>query len=498
MTKILRNTSILMIGDFVTRALSILYLIPLLRIDPLIGTLNAALLIPFGFIITLGTMGINIILTNEMVKHKNSPDKLKSSIFSNMIILGVMALVSFIIIVFGAEFIVDIVAGNSIEEKYIEALVSCTKMLGIGVVIYSINTFFRAFFIAKEDFHIVSLTYISEQILKIILLFVGLFICHNKNILVTDAYLYVLSLSIIISLVSTLFIFICFFIKKRYLKVFKYGKCCLEYEYFKYLIIASIVIFASGSFAALFDLIDMSIINSIDVDNSQAIYNEYFTASMKLVLIPISMATGFISVMITHIGNTENGNKVNEFDKMINVSLLYSFLCVVILFGINEVFYEFMYGYESLGIFKIQVFIIPIYIARNMVGTYVLTNNGKNSSIIIALCASVFFKITLDILLYKLMGINGFVFSSIISITISIIILVMSNKELFLLTKSNGKQKLKYCIYFLILLILAFILSETILYLTEFSLINIGITALILLLGYICLYFKEFKKLGGK
>ena len=53
MKSFIKGSSILMIGDLLTKFLSVIYLIPLLRFDPLIGRLNANLLIPFGFLIKL-------------------------------------------------------------------------------------------------------------------------------------------------------------------------------------------------------------------------------------------------------------------------------------------------------------------------------------------------------------------------------------------------------------------------------------------------------------
>lgn len=487
-----------MIGDFVTRALSILYLIPLLRIDPLIGQLNAILLIPFGFVLTIGTMGINIILTNEIVKNKGNPDKLKSAVISNIFILFMLTLISFIILVFGAEFIVNLVASNSIDHMYIDALVRCTQFLAIGVIFYSINTFFRAYFIAKEDFTIVSLSYMSEQALKIVILFIGIFLCYLSDISITNSYVYILTFSILVSLISTLALFTYSFFKKGYQSVFKEGNYTYDNKYIKYIIIASIVIFASGSFAAIYDQIDMMLMNKLSLENSVEVFNEYFTSSMKLVLIPISMATGFISVMITHIGSTSEGDKKLEFDKMINVSLIYSILAVVVLTSICSVFYEFMYGYESIGIFKVQIFIIPFYIIRNMLGTYVLTNNGKNYSIVLALVVGIALKIILDVFFYNIIGINGFVFASIISIFTSIVMLVTFNTNLFMINRDTIMTKVKYVALALIALIIMVIVSSFTLYLFDMRVINIGITALIALAVVAILFIKEIKILGGR
>ncbi len=430
MKKFIKSTSVLMIGDFLTKIISVLYLVPLKQIDNKIVLLMTNLLIPFGFFIILTTMGINIVLTSELVKAKTK-EKIKSILVTSAILMTILMLLSCTLMTIFAP---SIMSAIELNPSYVKGLVYGSWILNIGIVLFAITAYMRSIFTATGDYNVISITYITEQLLRVGIVIVGsyyMFVVNDFNIIYS---IIILVLSIIISISSTVIIFIIYFCKKGYIKYFK-GNFKVEKKLFKVLLGSSIVFFISGLYATLFDQIDLMLISRQLLDKGYSliqienIKTEYFSYSLKIVMIPITISTAFISVMIKHIAD-EKGSKAKEVKKIIMISLAYSIIMLVGIYIFGDFGYYLLYR-EMPTILKIQALIIPFYIIKNIISGYIITNKGKKSSILVSSIFIIVTKIILDLLLFNHFVYYGYVYASIIALFIGIVTLILWNKNLF-------------------------------------------------------------------
>ncbi len=447
MKKFIQGSSILIIGDLLTKIISILYVIPLARIDEGVIVLMTNLLIPFGFFVVFSTLGINLIMSNELVR-ATSDDERKGVLLNVGLIIGVCTILGMLIMFMFSPLIMKSVESNS---RYIPHLISGARWLTLGILLFSITSYLRSIFIAYGGYKIVSFTFISEQLVKVGIILIGAYVSIVVLEKSTVSIVNIIVISILLSMLSTLVAYLYYFFKNGYQELFIRGSFKFESKKIKFLLMSALVLFIGGIYITFFDFIDLIFLNNqllnleasnLDID---IIKNEYFVYSFKVVMVPISISAAFIQVMIKQIGESEN--KSREINKIIFIVSLYSILAIYflmltgnnvhdLLFGENKINDEFV-KLKNLGLIAVQSLIIPVYITKNVIGGYIITNNGKPSSIMYSTGAIIVLKIVLDFILFQVFSIYGYIFASVISLLIGIAILIVMNKELFTRVPEN-------------------------------------------------------------
>ena len=485
-----------MLGNLITKFLSIVYLIPLLRFNEEIGNLNSFLLVPFALIVVFGTLGLDVILTSEIVKTLGDKNKLKSIVISSFVILLLTGLIAGLVTFFGAEYLVTkfTVSGY----VYIDELIKGTQLLSFAVFLFAVTAFFRAIITAMGEYTVVSMSYISEQVIKIILLVV---LCYQYIFiqgLNVGVYVYILSISMVISMITTFLIYLFIFLKHKYYVPLFEGKYTHDWKLYKYLFVASLVFFAAGLFTPFFDQIDISMMqtNLYDAgvkDNViTTVINEYFVYSLKFIMIPITTAAAFITVMIRHLHvNKEGEKRVQEFNQIINVSLIYGVLSMAGLFIVGPILIELFYGVKSIGLMAIQSLLIPFYIIRNIIGSYIVTNDGSSKSIIISMILIIVSKYLFNIVLFPIIGVYGFIVSSMLAIIISLLVLILMNKNLFVLDKEQIIEKTSIIIRGIFCLVLGSVIMKFGFMIFDSSMLDL-IVGIVLELLIIIIVFKKY------
>ncbi len=496
MKNFIKGSSILMIGDLLTKVISVLYLIPLVRIDEQITVLMTNLLVPFGFFVVFSTIGINLILTNELVKAKNDDDTKKVLIDVGIILLIVTIMGSVIMLLVSPGLMHKI----ELNETYAIALTRGAQILAIGVILFSITAYIRSILMAYGDYKIISITYITEQIIKVGIIIWGAYYFLVQNSFDVVVIVYVITFSIIISMITTLVAYLYHFIKHRYYLKFTRGNYQFAFKRIKILLISTAILFAGGVYVTVFDLIDLLLSNTQLLNHGYSIQyidtfkSEYFTLSMKIVMVPITISSAFIQVMVKQVGESKDNKQ--EINKIIYFVSIYSLFMLgsIMLMGPNV--YEMLYGQLSLGIITIQALMIPMYILKNVIGGYVVTNDGKHSSILISTLIILILKVILDVLLFNVFGIFAYTLSSIISLIVGIIMLIKMNPHIFSNTKMEAFKNLYLYIKIIaVVLVTLLMMSVTNIQSLFFNIIVQGVLFMIL---FTALYMKDIKKSFSK
>lgn len=480
-----------MIGELCTKVLSVLYLIPLIRINENIGILNATVTIPFGLFVVFGTLGINILLTSEISKRRDHPSKLRSCLLGALMLLVLLSVSSGLILLIFAK---PIVSAMISDPTYLEPIIIATRILSIGVLLFSITAYLRTIITAFGYFQLVSASYIIEQILKVSLILLGSFYFVYYKQMDVGIYAIILSISIVVSMIFTLGLYLYKLAKEKLLYIFKEGEVSIHWPFLKTMLWGGVVILAASIYASFFEMIDISMMQHflqfrVSPEQNDLIRGIYFTSSWKIVFIPISIAGGIITVMMTKIGGNQNDKR--HFDTVFNFSLLFGLISMVLLFGVGERAFYFLYNQHSLAIILFQSLLVPAYIVRNILGTYVVSADGKKSSIIISLIIMVIIKIIFNFIFMIFFNFYGVVFSSLLAIIVSIIYLAKVNQDIFIVDHSSNRLKLAMIIISIIACIIVGLLN---LLLTD-SFVNMLILFVIDIIICVILYLPLFKKM---
>ncbi len=485
MKNFLKGSSVLALGDLITKLLTIIYLIPLQHIDAEIPSIMAMLLIPFSFAIIFTTLGINVILNVEFLKYyKKDADKLKQVLVAGIVILTFFSTITIIAMYGGAEALMKSALGpNYITNESYEELVIATKILSVGTVLYAIAVYLRSLLTAFGEYKVISLSYVTEQVLKIALILFGTYYTVVILQLPVGVSAIVVALGIVISMATTPVLYLWKLKKSGYLQIFSEGKHSIDLKIYKRILWTSIIFFSSSIYISAFDQIDLMLLpHLVDPQELTSIQSEYLTLSMKFVMIPIQLSAAFISVMIREI-HVDGRDKKDDISKILTIVMVYAIIMMLGVYSAGPEAYNLMYTSSLYGTITFQSLIIPFYITRNMISGYIVTNDGKVTSILLSAVIIIALKAVLDLFYFNIFGLPGLTYASITAIIVSLLILLIPNREMFNVTRKTILEKSGLILKAIILLVLMMNINpfvDTLVASTLIRLILKGVTVCIL------------------
>lgn len=440
MTRLLKSSSIVMAGDLITKLLSILYLIPLAIIDPRIAVITSYLLIPFALVIVLSNAGVSTITSVRIIENdQKNFDQVKTQSLAGSSIILFMSFLGMIVMYMCAPYFAQVIVPISYQEIIPDLIVSY-RIMSMGVLIYGLLTLTRMIMMSKMEYKKLSYTNILEQLIKIFFIVVISYIVVINKDIVYYKTLYVTAYGIILSMFVVLAMNSYFIYKAKHYRIYFEGNSLLNITIFKTLFISSIIYIASSFYATAFDNIDLFSMNYVlsnigmDPDKITQINNEYFGYSLKIVMIPIQLTTNFILVMIKELSTNENPKK--QFNEIIVVVVAFGLISTSGIYVVGPDLYNILTaGIVSIGIVRIQGFIVSLYILKNVVSGYMVTcpNYEKiaiNSTIII-----IFSKVVLLYVLAPIFKMYVFTLSSVAALIIGCVYIFYAGRSSFALDK---------------------------------------------------------------
>lgn len=498
--KFIQGSLILIIGEILTKILGVVYLIPLYKMDPELGTILANLFIPYSFILIFATIGINNVMTQEVSKHyQKDNEKLKNALHNGFNFVLVIGILSTLFMFLFAKVIVSILTPESI---YFTQYVHGTKLLSLGILLFAFTNYLRAVLMGFGDVKIVSISYLLEQIIRIFLILIGVY--YTLVIQKSDlgATIDVLCWATNISILSTLILFIFRYIQQKYHKYFMGTKYQFSIAGFKMIFIAGFVYFINGLFITFFDQIDLLMMNfslkglgysSNNIDQIKAIY---FTYSLKLIMVPISLSTAFITLMIQQFSQEQNKEKALKIFKIV---FIYSIFWTASFIAFGPDVYKLMYEENALAssLIIVQSLIIPFYVMRTILTVYCVINGYKKEVFennLKLLLFKVIANVIFVLLIGKILGPYVFIIASILSIFITTLDLLIKTKKIYNFTPKGLNNYLiiilKMIVVLIIILILKTLFNQIFNFFTDFL-----ITGIIFVFLFLLIFIKEIKSL---
>lgn len=493
--KFLKSSTILIIGEVLTKFLGILYLIPLYKISPELGSIMADLFVPYSFMLIIAAIGINSVMTSEVGKYYNEDEKkLKIALINGLNFTFLMGLLSSILLFFLA---VPLMKVTSPDNIYFSQLVDGAKILSLAIFLFSISNYMRAVLMGIGQFKIVSISFLTEQIVKIVLILLGVYVVLVLQHDTLGATTYIMAWATVISIGTTLAIYFVIFIKKKYIYFYRNLRNYCSKKEFIYLAGTGIIFFVNGIFITAFDQIDILLIHTagevygLASTQIETIKGIYFNWSEKLVMIPISLSSAFLTAMI-HQYQTTKSDKEKEVSQILRTVFIYCLLATSAFLIFGDYIYTILYSKSQLGItiLRIESLIITFYVMRTLLSVYIVLNDRKisvfiNNLILLSL------KILLDVLFIfffvNYLAFYTFVLATIISLTVSTIILIYNNRDLF----SFLQKDLNYYILVIIKIIILIFIEYLLLRVID---INFVVNLLLIGFSYLILLILLFKK----
>ncbi|WP_163539196.1 polysaccharide biosynthesis protein [Gracilibacillus sp. YIM 98692] len=367
MSNLLRGTMLLTGASFLSKFLGMVYVIPFTNIVEEEGmTLYSYAYTPYSIILSISTVGVPLAVSKFVSKY-NALDDYHTSMrmfkwgLSLMAITGFLA---FLVLFFGAETIARFTIDPRTEDITIDDVKHVIQMVSVALIIIPAMSIVRGFFQGHQSMGPTAVSQVVEQIVRILFLLISVFIIMVLlNGDVTVAIGYATFAAFIGGLASFTVLYWYWQKRKAYIKdnVIKQKKKSnipkvhLFQELFRYAGPFVLV----GIATPLYQLVDqftfsraMAEIGQEDI--SSIAYSSFNLQGHKLVIIPVTIATGLSLALLPEITKAFNLNQMTRVKNQINQALqIIMFFVLPSVFGLmilSDEIYGSLFGYRTIEI----------------------------------------------------------------------------------------------------------------------------------------------------
>ncbi len=492
-----KSSAILFIGDLLTKILGFIYLAPLARIDEGIGTIQGFLMTPYSFFITFSVMGITNVMMYKLGPVRNDKDMYKKHFLDgSFYVLFTSTVITLFLICFAKPLMIAITPEGL---PYLPELILSLRIIAISILFFALNTLIRAVLLSKNYVKIISITYITEQLIKLLILLFGCyyFITIKENPVEISSY--ITALSVVISVASTSIILIVYALKIKLFTFMNGQKYKMKLSSFKAIFTLGAVYFINSIFINGFSQIDLAMMSNglsnqgYAVNEIEVITGVYFTWSWKLIMVVITLGSVFVTMMIQQMTRVDSiREKVQELKLVFDVILLYALLATVFFLTAGVEFYEMFYGtLVGIEILMVQSLLILPIIVRMQFAVFSITV-GQRRIVLLSTALIFLVKIILNPILFYYFEVYGFILASIIACFCSIAFMLIFDRDIFNFTKNEYLETIKSVIKMIGLYVITLIFAN---YIRSFNIPTISVFILISIETLILFTLINFKTL---
>ncbi|WP_112181683.1 MULTISPECIES: polysaccharide biosynthesis protein [Paraliobacillus] len=433
---ILRGTILLTAATFFSKLIGMIYTIPFESlVGPAGGQLYSLAYVPYSIFISLSTVGIPLAVSKFVSKYNSLGDYQTSRRMYKLGLrfMAVMGIIAFLVMFFGAEILAKISLSKDSEVTVADAT-SVIKMISFALIIIPAMSITRGFFQGHQSMGPTAISQVIEQIVRIVFLLGAVFIIIEVIGGTTATAVGFATFSAFIgAIASALVLFWYWKRRKPYLdkemsqqvKTYDISTKDLFKELFRYAGPFVLV----GLAIPLYQQIDLIMIDrtlsSLDFDelvrsNAIATITLY---GHKIVMIPITLATGLSLATLPVLTKSFVDNKKGEVFKQINQSLQIIMLLILpavvgMSFLGNEIwgaFYGVSKFIELNGSLLSWYAPVALFFALFTVTASILQGINQQNYAVISLTAGIILKVLLTIPFLHLMGAKGAVIATLVA-----------------------------------------------------------------------------------
>ncbi|WP_330948694.1 putative polysaccharide biosynthesis protein [Virgibacillus sp. MG-45] len=430
---IVRGTVLLSGAAFLSKILGMIYVIPF---NEIVGEQGGALFQyaynPYNILISLSTVGVPLAVSKFVSKYNSLGDYQTSMRMfrSGLLLMAITGILAFLTLFFSAEWIAkqiivdDNKMGNSIED-----VTMVIQMVSFALLIIPSMSIVRGFFQGHQSMGPTAVSQIAEQIVRIVFLLVAVFLIIE----VVDGPMplavgFATFATFIGAIASSVVLWVYWRKRKPYIERSlmqqQYTHDISTKEMFIELFRYAGPFVMVGIATPLYQLVDqftfhrgMMAIGELDISEiAFATINFY---GHKLVIIPVTIATGLSLAILPALTDTFTQNRKELLFKQINQALqIISVLVIPAAVGLAALSYPAygaLYGMNHIALTgSLLAWYAPIalILALFTVTSSILQGINQQHFAVISLLAGLFVKILFNIPLIHLFGAKGAIFGT--------------------------------------------------------------------------------------
>ncbi|MBC5638601.1 polysaccharide biosynthesis protein [Ornithinibacillus sp. BX22] len=440
---IVRGAFLLTGASFLSKFLGMIYVIPF---NAMVGPEGVALYsyayLPYSILITIATVGIPLAVSKFISKYNSLGDYYTGMRMfkTGMSLMAITGIITFLGLFFSAELIANLIISDDELHNTVEDVTMVIRMVSFALIITPSMSIMRGFFQGNQSMGPTAVSQVIEQIARIVFLLVAAFlIIYIFNGTTTTAVGYATFAAFIGAIFSYGVLLIYWkkrkpFIDKKLAEqksVHDIPKKELMRELLRYagpFVIVSLAI-------PLFQIVDTVTFNRTMVaigqgEISEALFGSIYSLSHKLVIIPVTIATGLsLAVMPVVTSSFTQGEKPllnNQINQALQIILVF---VIPASFGLtmlsSEAYGTLFGGLETLSLTgPLLGWYAPVGIlfALLTVTASILQGINQQNHAVFNLCAGFLFKVLFNIQFIHMFGAKGSIFATAIGLTIAVVL----------------------------------------------------------------------------
>jgi O-antigen/teichoic acid export membrane protein len=437
-SKLLRGTFILTLGTIISKVLGLFYVIPFYQI---VGSRGTALYqysyVPYTIFISVATAGVPLAVSKFISKYNALEEyAVGRKLFkSGLVIMMLTGFVSFLILYFAAPFYAESMFPNKNNlESSIREATTVIRAVSFALIVVPFMSLIRGYFQGHQSMGPSAVSQVVEQIVRITFTLAGAYVVlkYLNGSIVTAVS--AATFAAFVGAIGSLFILFWYWYKRKpYLdELLKQDKGTLNIslkEIYKEIILYAAPFVFVGINNPLFQAIDQFTFYRAlgDSDFAKTAFSILNFESHKIVIIPVSLATGFSLALVPSITKAFIGNDRQGLNQQLNQAfqvLLYLTLPAAIgLSLLAEPVYTVFYEHKMLGIEVLQAYApVAILFALYLVTASILQGINEQRFTVLTLLVGLLIKLSLNIPLIKMFETRGAVLATALGYIAAIII----------------------------------------------------------------------------
>jgi O-antigen/teichoic acid export membrane protein len=438
-SKLVKGTAILTIGLFLSKALGLLYLIPLYAI---VGKESMGLYqyayIPYNIALSIAISGAPLAVSRFVARYNALGDYAtgRKLMKSGMLVMTISGILAFLTLFFLAEPIAHLVIRDEEQIFTIEQITSVIRWVSYALLVVPLMSIVRGFLQGYNKMEPTAISQLIEQIVRIIAVLIGAYIVVNFMHESPEKAINFAVFAAFIGGIAGLGVLYWYWKKYQpefetlldnsvqpeeetsFFKMYK--------ELFAYLLPFILV----GIINPLYQFVDMVTFNDAMKSIGRSSVSDVYLAMLnllthKFVMIPVMIATGFsmalIPVLTTYFTKNDQKGITRSLDQTYQIMMFLTIPLVIGLMVLSSEFYQLLYEQDAMGA-KILASYAPVAILFGLftVSAAILQGIDRHKWIIFNSLMGLLVKLVINIPLIKLFETNGAILATAIGYTIAV------------------------------------------------------------------------------
>lgn len=483
MSNFLRGTMLLTGASFLSKFLGMIYVIPF---NALVGGQGGALYYyaynPYTILISISTVGIPTAVSKFVSKYNALGDyETGMRMFRfGLMVMALTGILSFLLLFFSADWLANMMVEEDNYGNTVEDVKMVIQMVSFALIIIPSMSIVRGFFQGNQSMGPTAVSQVCEQIVRIAFVLVGVFLVIKAfNGSVPTAVGFATFAAFVGALASCLVLFI-YWIKRR-----PYIKKKLEQQKKYYELSRKDVLIELLQYAGPFVLVGITIplIQSVDTftfnramdainksDISEFALSAINLYGHKLVIIPVTIATGLSLSIIPVVTSSFTQNNRELLFKQINQALQIIIVLVIpAVVGLSllaDVAYSSFYGFEHIDLTsELLAWYAPVALlfALFTVSAAILQGINEQRFSLISLGAGFLIKALFNMVLIHTFGAKGAIIATGLAIGTAVVLNLWRIKYAVQFSYKQTIKRLMLVMIFTTMMVLAIFIIKLLL-----------------------------------